>query len=190
MPAERAGVPYHARRHGELAPPGHSGWRLTPDGTHATLLLRLGRRPAHRRAYRNATIAGTLHPPVAAAMAQAAELRPGQRVLDPCCGAGTPAPCPSPIAASTASCATRCGDHRATRAGASPGTPERWTRSGSGSAGGGGQGPHAPTRGAYGACAGLVGGAYCVQRVALGARYGRSRLLPRQVPGPVARLSS
>ncbi|KAB2347063.1 methyltransferase domain-containing protein [Actinomadura rudentiformis] len=87
--AERAGVPYHSRRHGEPPPPGHSGWRLTLDGTHATLLLRLGRRPAHRRAYKNATIPGTLHPPVAAAMAQAAALHPGQRVLDPCCGAGT-----------------------------------------------------------------------------------------------------
>lgn len=87
--AERAGVPYHTRRHGEPPPPGHSGWRLTLDGTRATLLLRLGQRPAHRRAYKNATIPGTLHPPVAAAMAQAAELRPGQRVLDPCCGAGT-----------------------------------------------------------------------------------------------------
>ncbi|MFC5216927.1 methyltransferase domain-containing protein [Streptomyces coerulescens] len=87
--AERVGVPYHSRRHGEAPPAGHSGWRLTLDGTHAGLLLRLGRRPAHRRAYKNATIAGTLHPPVAAAMAQAAELRAGQRVLDPCCGAGT-----------------------------------------------------------------------------------------------------
>ncbi|GHG92161.1 methyltransferase domain-containing protein [Streptomyces lanatus] len=87
--AERAGVPYHSRRDGDAPPPGHSGWRLTLDGTHATLLLRLGRRPTHRRAYKSATIAGTLHPPVAAAMAQAAELRPGQRVLDPCCGAGT-----------------------------------------------------------------------------------------------------
>ncbi|WP_187284706.1 TRM11 family SAM-dependent methyltransferase [Streptomyces sp. uw30] len=87
--AERAGVPYHSRRHGAAPPPGHSGWRLTLDGTHATLLLRLGRRPAHRRAYKNATVPGTLHPPVAAAMAQAAGLRPGQRVLDPCCGAGT-----------------------------------------------------------------------------------------------------
>lgn len=87
--AERAGVPYHARRHGEPPPPGHSGWRLTLDGTHATLLLRLGQRPAHRRAYKNTTVPGTLHPPVAAAMAQAAELHPGQRVLDPCCGAGT-----------------------------------------------------------------------------------------------------
>lgn len=87
--AERAGVQYHPRRHGERPPPGHSGWRLTLDGTHATLLLRLGPRPAHRRAYKNATVPGTLHPPVAAAMAQAAELRAGQRVLDPCCGAGT-----------------------------------------------------------------------------------------------------
>lgn len=87
--AERAGLPYHSRRHGEPPPPGHSGWRLTLDGTHAGLLLRLGRRPAHRRAYKNATIPGTLHPPVAAAMAQAAELRPGQRVLDLGCGAGT-----------------------------------------------------------------------------------------------------
>lgn len=87
--AARAGVPYHSRRHGEPAPPGHSGWRLTMDGTHTTLLLRLGQRPAHRRAYKNTTVPGTLHPPVAAAMAQVAELRPGQRVLDPCCGAGT-----------------------------------------------------------------------------------------------------
>lgn len=83
-------MPYHSRRHGAAPPPGHSGWRLTLDGRHATLLLRLGRRPAHRRSYKNATIPGTLPPPVAAALAQAAELRPGQRVLD---RAAARAPC-------------------------------------------------------------------------------------------------
>jgi 23S rRNA G2445 N2-methylase RlmL len=87
--AERTGVPYHSRRGGEAPPPGYGGWRLTLDGTRATLLLRLGERPAHRRAYKGATVPGTLHPPVAAAMAQAAGLLPGHRVLDPCCGAGT-----------------------------------------------------------------------------------------------------
>jgi 23S rRNA G2445 N2-methylase RlmL len=87
--AERAGVAYHSRRHGAAPPPGFSGWRLTLDGTHATLLLRVGPRPAHRRAYKSESVPGTLHPPVAAAMAQLADLRPGQQVLDPCCGAGT-----------------------------------------------------------------------------------------------------
>ncbi|MFC3999370.1 TRM11 family SAM-dependent methyltransferase [Nocardiopsis sediminis] len=87
--AERAGVPYHSRRRGDPPPPGYSGWRLTLDGDHATLLLRLGERPTHRRPYKDHGIPGTLHPPVAAAMAHAAGLEPGQQVLDPCCGAGT-----------------------------------------------------------------------------------------------------
>lgn len=88
--AARAAVPYHSRRDGTAPPPGTAGWRLTLDGTHATLLLRVADRPAHRRAYKTASVPGTLHPPVAAAMARLARLAPGQRVLDPCCGAGTP----------------------------------------------------------------------------------------------------
>ncbi|WP_433462219.1 methyltransferase domain-containing protein [Spirillospora sp. CA-128828] len=87
--AERLGVPYHSRRAGAAPPPGHQGWRLTLDGTHATLMLRISDRPLHRRAYKRRTVPGTLHPPVAAAMAVMADIRPGHTVLDPCCGAGT-----------------------------------------------------------------------------------------------------
>ncbi|MFC5748195.1 methyltransferase domain-containing protein [Actinomadura rugatobispora] len=87
--ASRLNVPYHSRRNGSAPPPAYSGWRLTLDGTHATLLLRIADHPLHRRAYKRHTIPGTLHPPVAAAMAHLAEIDPGHIVLDPCCGAGT-----------------------------------------------------------------------------------------------------
>ncbi|GAB2984125.1 hypothetical protein GCM10023080_057460 [Streptomyces pseudoechinosporeus] len=87
--ARRLGVPYHSRRTGTAPPPGCCGWRLTLDGTRATLMLRVEDRPLHRRAYKQHTIPGTLHPPLAAAMATLADIRPGHAVLDPCCGAGT-----------------------------------------------------------------------------------------------------
>lgn len=87
--ARRLGTGYHARRAGIAPPPTHSGWRLTLDGTHATLMLRIADRPLHRRAYKRRSIPGTLHPPLAAAMARMADIRPGHTVIDPCCGAGT-----------------------------------------------------------------------------------------------------
>ncbi|SEG82363.1 23S rRNA G2445 N2-methylase RlmL [Thermomonospora echinospora] len=87
--ARRLGTGYHSRRTGVAPPPTHSGWRLTLDGTHATLMLRIAARPLHRRTYKQHSIPGTLHPPVAAAMARMADVRPGHTVLDPCCGAGT-----------------------------------------------------------------------------------------------------
>ncbi|OXS37022.1 methyltransferase domain-containing protein [Streptomyces sp. XY006] len=87
--AERLGVPYHSRRTGAAPPPGSCGWRLTLDGTRATLMLRVDDRPLHRRPYKRHTLPGTLHPPLAAAMAALADIGPGQSVLDPCCGAGT-----------------------------------------------------------------------------------------------------
>ncbi|GAA2413378.1 hypothetical protein GCM10010191_23890 [Actinomadura vinacea] len=87
--ADRFDVQYHSRRDGTAPPPSHNGWRLTLDGTHATLMLRIADQPLHRRPYKRQTIPGTLHPPVAAAMAQLADIDPGQTVLDPCCGAGT-----------------------------------------------------------------------------------------------------
>ncbi|MFE6200804.1 methyltransferase domain-containing protein [Streptomyces sp. NPDC057838] len=87
--AQRLGLPYHSRRTGTAPPPGSCGWRLTLDGTRATLMLRTGDRPLHRRAYKRHTVPGTLHPPLAAAMAELAGIQPGQLVLDPCCGAGT-----------------------------------------------------------------------------------------------------
>jgi 23S rRNA G2445 N2-methylase RlmL len=50
--------------------------------------LRLGGRPLHRRA-KQVHLPGSLKPPVAAALLRLAGVRPGTRVLDPCCGAGT-----------------------------------------------------------------------------------------------------
>ncbi|GIH96979.1 methyltransferase domain-containing protein [Planobispora siamensis] len=87
--ARRLGVDYHSRRAGTAPPAGHSGWRVTLDGAYATLMLRVAGRPLHRRDYKRCSIPGTLHPPLAAAMARMAGIRPGHRVLDPCCGAGT-----------------------------------------------------------------------------------------------------
>ncbi|MER5650259.1 methyltransferase domain-containing protein [Streptosporangium sp. NPDC002524] len=87
--ARRLGIGYHSRRAGVGPPPAHSGWRLTLDGTRATLMLRITDRPLHRRAYKRHSIPGTLHPPLAAAMVRMADIHPGQTVLDPCCGAGT-----------------------------------------------------------------------------------------------------
>ncbi|MFF0575373.1 TRM11 family SAM-dependent methyltransferase [Streptosporangium saharense] len=87
--ARRLGVGYHSRRTAGAPPPGHTGWRVTLDGLRATLMLRIAERPLHRRDYKRHTVPGTLHPPLAAAMARIADIRPGHTVLDPCCGAGT-----------------------------------------------------------------------------------------------------
>ncbi len=87
--AERLSAGYHSRRGGLRPPPGGLTWRLTAVDDRATLALRVPQRPLHRRPYKIATIPGTLHPPLAAAMVTLAGLRPGQTVLDPCCGAGT-----------------------------------------------------------------------------------------------------
>jgi len=51
--------------------------------------LRLGRKPLHERRYKKVHLAGSLKPPVAAAMLRLIGLTPGQLLLDPCCGAGT-----------------------------------------------------------------------------------------------------
>lgn len=78
------------------------GWTYTPDDAGADLNVRvfidhdvafvgvrLGERPLHRRPYKQAHVPGSLKPPVAAAMLALAEVGPGMRLLDPCCGAGT-----------------------------------------------------------------------------------------------------
>lgn len=62
--------------------------RLFLRGTTATVALRIGQRPLHRRAYKLATGPGTLHPPLAAALAALAG-KDGQVVHDPFCGDGT-----------------------------------------------------------------------------------------------------
>jgi 23S rRNA G2445 N2-methylase RlmL len=67
--------------------------RLMLRGPQLVVALRLGARPLHRRAYKLATGAGTLHPPLAAAMASLARPAgslPASPVLaDPFCGDGT-----------------------------------------------------------------------------------------------------
>ncbi|MFI7422849.1 RNA methyltransferase [Nonomuraea sp. NPDC049684] len=84
---------YHSRRDGGRPPAGATAWRVTIEGDQAVIARRAGDRPLHRRPYKTASIPGTLHPPLAAAMAQLAGV--GAEgfhgvVLDPCCGAGTP----------------------------------------------------------------------------------------------------
>jgi tRNA (guanine6-N2)-methyltransferase len=54
----------------------------------ATIAVRLGARPLHRRAYKVSTGPGTLHPPVAAALAALGAPTAGT-LLDPFCGDGT-----------------------------------------------------------------------------------------------------
>ncbi len=63
--------------------------RLFIEHEQAVVGLRLGRRPLHERAYKQAGRSGSLKPPVAAAMLRLAEVEVGQTLLDPCCGAGT-----------------------------------------------------------------------------------------------------
>ncbi|GAB1817623.1 N-6 DNA methylase [Herbidospora sp. RD11066] len=85
----RLGAPYFSRRHGTAPPPGTTDLRVTLDGKVMWLGVRPHAAPLHRRAWRKATVVGSLHPPVAAAMARLADIRPGHVVFDPCCGAGT-----------------------------------------------------------------------------------------------------
>jgi 23S rRNA G2445 N2-methylase RlmL len=63
--------------------------RLFLRGTAMTVAVRLGPRPRHRRPYKQDTGAGTLHPPVAAALARLVRPADGAVLLDPFCGDGT-----------------------------------------------------------------------------------------------------
>ena len=51
--------------------------------------LRLGAAPLHDRTYKQEHIPGSLKPTIASAMLMLAEIAPGERILDPFCGAGT-----------------------------------------------------------------------------------------------------
>jgi tRNA (guanine6-N2)-methyltransferase len=63
--------------------------RLFVAGTEARVTLRLADRPLHRRWYKQDTGPGTLHPPVAAALARLTAAADGETVADPFCGDGT-----------------------------------------------------------------------------------------------------
>jgi 23S rRNA G2445 N2-methylase RlmL len=85
----RLGGVYVSRRGGRVPPPGTVDWRVTVDASGVHIGLRGTRPPLHRRPWKVASVPGTLHPPVAAAMVRLAGIRPGDVVVDPCCGAGT-----------------------------------------------------------------------------------------------------
>jgi len=64
-------------------------WRVHLRNTDAYVGLRLLPAPLHRRGYRSNAYKGSLHPPVAAAVALLSGLRPHAVFLDPFCGSGT-----------------------------------------------------------------------------------------------------
>lgn len=86
---ELSGARYHSRRTGEAPPLERTDWRVILDGKTLWIGVRPFDVPLHRRVWRRQTVTGSLHPPVAAAMARLARITPGHRVLDPFCGAGT-----------------------------------------------------------------------------------------------------
>ena len=63
--------------------------RVFLQGEEAAVALATGSSPLHRRAYKADAGAGTLHPPLAAALAHVSGLRGGDVVADPFCGDGT-----------------------------------------------------------------------------------------------------
>jgi tRNA (guanine6-N2)-methyltransferase len=64
---------------------GEVSLRIHLVGEVATIAARIAPTPMHRRAYRVATVPGSLHPPLARALA----LLGGEPFVDPFCGAGT-----------------------------------------------------------------------------------------------------
>jgi tRNA (guanine6-N2)-methyltransferase len=86
---ELSGSRYHSRRTGIAPPAERIEWRVILDCTTMWVGVRPFDVPLHRRDWRRQTVTGSLHPPVAAAMAGLARISPRHRVLDPFCGAGT-----------------------------------------------------------------------------------------------------
>jgi tRNA (guanine6-N2)-methyltransferase len=82
-------VTYHDWRYTDDDGAADLNVRVFIEGETAFVGLRLGGRPLHDREYKKAHRAGSLKPPVAAAMLRLVGIAPGQSLLDPCCGAGT-----------------------------------------------------------------------------------------------------
>lgn len=87
--AARSGWSYFSRAEGKLPPHTGLSLRIHLADSRATVAVRIGPHPLHRRPYRVSTRPGSLHPPVARALALLAGLRPAHRLVDPFCGAGT-----------------------------------------------------------------------------------------------------
>lgn len=81
-------LPYRPTR-AEVQPGPELSIRVHIVGSRTTLALRVFDTPLHRRRYKRRSCVGTLHPPLAAAMAMVAGLRPGVSLLDPFVGVGT-----------------------------------------------------------------------------------------------------
>jgi 23S rRNA G2445 N2-methylase RlmL len=86
--AGRSGWRYLSRSAGEPAR-GELSMRVHAVGSEATVAVRIAKRPLHRRAYRVASRPGSLHPPLARALALLVGLRPSHSFADPFCGTGT-----------------------------------------------------------------------------------------------------
>ncbi|HEY7070028.1 MAG TPA: methyltransferase [Acidimicrobiales bacterium] len=87
--ARLTGGSYVSRRAVGAPPASTLSWRIHVRDDTAILGLRLASRPLHRRALAWATVPGSLHPPVAAALALLGGVAPGQWLGDPFCGSGT-----------------------------------------------------------------------------------------------------
>jgi tRNA (guanine6-N2)-methyltransferase len=86
--AQKTGLRY--RSHEPRVGPGADiSWRVHIRDGQAFIGLRLSSQPLHRRSYKLASRTGSLHPPVAFAMAILADISPGMVCLDPFCGVGT-----------------------------------------------------------------------------------------------------
>src|SRR5690606_16561977 len=77
---ERTGARYCSRRDGETPPRRRADWRVVLDGQRVRVAIRPFDEPLHRRDWRTQTVTGSLHPPVAAAIARLARIEPGHRV--------------------------------------------------------------------------------------------------------------
>jgi tRNA (guanine6-N2)-methyltransferase len=84
------GWQYVSRRgHAGEVRPAEFTVRVLISGDRATFALRLADRPLHRRSYKQDATHGTLHPPMAAALARVLAAGAGEVVADPFCGDGT-----------------------------------------------------------------------------------------------------
>jgi tRNA (guanine6-N2)-methyltransferase len=86
--APSAGGRYISRRVTQR-PVTSSTWRVHISDGEALIGLRVGEHPLHRRAYKTTSQPGTLHPPLAAALALLGGLRSEGLLADPFCGVGT-----------------------------------------------------------------------------------------------------